>query len=80
MVIVMRYEDARRLRGVESAWLRLKLWLGSVHLQRHAPTCEVSHLSDYQKRDIGLHESARYLDGEHVRSLSWGRLKDGGQF
>ena len=29
----MRYEDARRLSGVESAWLRLKFWFRPVFPQ-----------------------------------------------
>ncbi|MCG7394104.1 DUF1127 domain-containing protein [Microvirga sp. ACRRW] len=64
----MRYEDARRLRGVESVWLRVKLWLGPGSLLSHEPIAELSHLSDHERRDIGLHETARYLDGEPFRS------------
>ena len=72
MVIVMRYEDARRSRGVESVWLRLKLWLHSIHLRNRSPMGELSHLSDHEKRDIGLPEPVQYMD--------WRALKDEARF
>jgi len=64
----MKYEDARRLRGVESSWLRLKLWWQSVHTDHRPPMSELNELSDYIRRDIGLPEPARYMD--------WRALKD----
>jgi len=68
MVIVMRYEDARRSRGVGSVWPRLQLWLRSFHLRPQGPTNDLSHLSDHERRDIGLPEPVRYMD--------WRSLKD----
>ncbi len=68
MVIVMRYEDARRLRGVESVWLRLEMWLRSFRLRPRRPTADLSHLSDHERRDIGLPDPVRYMD--------WRSLKD----
>lgn len=62
MDIVMRYEDARRLRGVESIWLRVKLWLRSVHLRDRPPFVDLNRLSDRDRRDIGLPEPVRYMD------------------
>ena len=70
MVIVMRYEDARRLRGVESVWLRLRFWLQSLHLRNRTSIGELSHLSDHERRDIGLPEPVRYVD--------WRELKQNG--
>ncbi|MXQ10806.1 hypothetical protein [Microvirga makkahensis] len=66
----MRYEDARRLRGVESAWLRLRTWLCLSRLQRRRrkPIADLNHLSDHERRDIGLPEPVRYMD--------WRSLKD----
>ncbi|WP_150117576.1 hypothetical protein [Microvirga vignae] len=64
----MRYEDARRLRGVESVWLHVKLWLRSTHLKDQPPVADLNHLSDYERRDIGLPEPVRYMD--------WRTLKD----
>ena len=68
MDIVMRYEDARRLRGVASVWLRIKLWLRSAHLKGQPPMADLNHLSDHERRDIGLPEPVRYMD--------WRTLKD----
>lgn len=68
MVIVMRYEDARRLRGVESVWLRLRMWMRSFHLRSRPPIADLSHLSDHERRDIGLPDPVRYMD--------WRSLKD----
>jgi hypothetical protein len=67
----MRYEDARRLRGAESIWLRLKLWFRSTHLRCEPVIGDLSHLSDHERRDIGLPEQVRYMD--------WNRLKDDGR-
>ena len=64
----MRYEDARRLRGVESAWLRLKLWFRPVLPRKGPVITDLSALSDHERRDIGLPEPVRYMD--------WRTLKD----
>ena len=72
----MRYEDARRLSGVESAWTRLKFWLRPGFPQADPTVSDLSHLSDHERRDIGLPEQVRYMDGELVRSLDWHTLKD----
>jgi uncharacterized protein YjiS (DUF1127 family) len=66
---VMRYEDARRSRGVESVWLRLKLWFSSTRSHRRS-LADLSRLSDHERRDIGLPEPVRYMD--------WRALKDEG--
>ncbi|WP_414470876.1 hypothetical protein [Microvirga sp. M2] len=64
----MRYEDARRLRGVGSVWPRLEMWLRSFRQVPRDPTAALRHLSDHERRDIGLPEPHRYMD--------WARLKD----
>jgi uncharacterized protein YjiS (DUF1127 family) len=64
----MRYEDASRLRGVESVWVRLKLWLRPARLRCEPVISDLDHLSDHERRDIGLPEQVRYMD--------WHRLKD----
>lgn len=66
----MKYEDARRLRGVESAWLRLKLWWHSARTDHRPPARELNELSDHLRRDIGLPEPVQYMD--------WRALKDKG--
>jgi len=68
----MRYEEIRRVRGVESAWLRLKLWLRPA-FPRSGPTIsDLNHLSDHERRDIGLPDPVRYMD--------WQALNDGRPF
>ncbi|PVE23394.1 hypothetical protein DC522_16160 [Microvirga sp. KLBC 81] len=67
----MRYEDARRSRGVESVWLRVKLWLRATHLRDQPPMVDLNHLSDHERRDIGLPEPVRYMD--------WRTLKNEGR-
>jgi hypothetical protein len=64
----MRYEETRRLRGIENAWLRLKFWLRPAFLRNDAIISDLSHLSDYERRDIGLPDPVRYMD--------WRTLKD----
>jgi len=64
----MRYEETRRLRGIEGAWLRLKLRLRPDFLRTDAVISDLSHLSDHERRDIGLPEPVRYMD--------WRSLKD----
>ena len=64
----MRYEETRRLRGIENAWLRLKLWLSPGLLRADTVISDLSHLSDHERRDIGLPDPVRYMD--------WRTLKD----
>jgi hypothetical protein len=64
----MRYEDARRLRGVESVWLRVKLWFRPIFQRKGPIISDLSQLSDHERRDIGLPEPIRYMD--------WRALKD----
>jgi uncharacterized protein YjiS (DUF1127 family) len=67
----MRYEDARRSRGVESVWLSLKLWFGSTR-SRNQSLADLNRLSEHERRDIGLPEPVRYMD--------WRILKDDGRW
>ncbi|MBD2746910.1 hypothetical protein IC232_09405 [Microvirga sp. BT688] len=64
----MRYEETRRSRGIENAWLRLKLWLQPGLLRTDTAIWDLSHLSDHERRDIGLPDPVRYMD--------WRTLKD----
>jgi len=64
----MRYEETRRSRGIESAWLRLKLWLRPALLRNNPVISDLSQLSDHERRDIGLPDLVRYMD--------WRALKD----
>ncbi|MBZ6075081.1 hypothetical protein [Microvirga puerhi] len=67
----MRYEDVRRLRGVEGVWFRLKLWWKPATTCLQAPLISnFSHLSDHERRDIGLPEQVRYAN--------WHELKERG--
>ncbi|MGO4570862.1 hypothetical protein [Microvirga sp. 2TAF3] len=69
----MRHEDVRRLRGVESFWFRLKLWLKPAPRQLRTPfISNLNHLSDHERCDIGLPEQVRYAD--------WRALKENGGF
>jgi hypothetical protein len=70
MEIVMKYEDARRLRGVESAWLRLKFWWQSSHMAHRLPKGDLNDLPDYLRRDIGLAEPVRYMDWRALQDVS----------
>jgi len=64
----MRYEDARRLRSVESVWLHVKLWFRPVFQRKGPIISDLSQLSDHERRDVGLPEPIRYMD--------WRALKD----
>ena len=64
----MRYEETRRLRGIGSAWLRLKLWFKPIHSRTRPIISDLDRLSDHERRDIGLPDSVRYMD--------WRALKD----
>jgi hypothetical protein len=64
----MRYEEVRRLSGVESSWFRFKCWLVPA-FRRHKPVVgNLSHLSDAMRRDIGLPDEVQHEDW---RSLGW---------
>ncbi|WP_201864210.1 hypothetical protein [Microvirga soli] len=56
------------MRGIESAWLRLKLWLRPALLRNDSVVLDLKELSDHERRDIGLPEPLRYMD--------WRALKD----
>ncbi|WP_442038075.1 hypothetical protein [Microvirga sp. 2MCAF35] len=58
----MRYEDAHRLRGVESAWLRLTLWFRPMPRKTAPVIRDLGALSDHERRDIGLPDTVRYMD------------------
>jgi hypothetical protein len=64
----MRYEETRRLRGIESVWLRLKLRLRPALLRNDTVVSDLSQLSDHERRDIGLPDPVRFMD--------WRTLKD----
>jgi hypothetical protein len=68
----MRYEKPRRIRGVESAWLRLKLWFQPTPVRCGQILGDLSHLSDHERRDLGLPTPVQYMD--------WRLLKDNSRF
>jgi hypothetical protein len=67
----MKHDDVRRLRGVDGAWLRLKLWLGAGRLRRRPVIMNLSHLSEHDRRDIGLEDEVRYVDWRALRANGW---------
>jgi len=67
----MRYEEPRRTRGVENAWLRLKLWFLPAPVRSGQILGDLSHLSDHERRDIGLPTPVQYMD--------WRSLNDNGR-
>ena len=67
----MRYEDVSRLRGTESFWLRLRLWLHPAPHRGNPPIRSLSHLSDHERRDIGLPEEVRYMDWRALKGNGW---------
>jgi|GEM_PF-2920469 hypothetical protein len=67
----MRYEDARRLRGTESFWVRLRLWLQPDPRRENPPISNLSHLSDHERRDIGLPEQVRHMDWRALKGNGW---------
>ncbi len=67
----MRYEDARRLRGKESFWVSLKLWFRPAPRRSGAWIRNLSHLSDHERRDIGLPEQVRYADWRALKENDW---------
>ena len=67
----MRYEDVRSLRGMESFWLRLKLFLHSAPRRREPVIGNLSHLSNHERRDIGLPEPVRFMDWRALKENGW---------
>jgi hypothetical protein len=67
----MRYEDVRRLRGVESFWSGLKFWLHAAPRTRKPVIGNLSHLSEHVRRDIGLREEVRYIDWRSLKKNGW---------
>ncbi len=67
----MRYEDVRRLRGVESFWFRFKCWLLSAPCPNKLIVGDLSHLSDSVRRDIGLPDEVQYMDWRSLRGDCW---------
>ena len=67
----MRYEDVGRLRGTESFWLRLRLWLRPAPRRGSPPIRNLSHLSDHERRDIGLPEQVRSMDWRALKGSGW---------
>ncbi len=67
----MKYEDARRSSGVESAWLRLKLWFHSSHGHTKPTWGDLRYLSDHERRDIGIPEPLRYMDWRALKDRDW---------
>lgn len=67
----MKYDDVRRLRGVGGVWLRLKFWLSRGPSPRRPVITNLSHLSDHQRRDIGLDGELRYVDWRALRANGW---------
>lgn len=63
----MKYEDARRQRGAESAWLRLK-FLFRPFSRRKAIWGDTRFLSDHIRCDIGLPEPVRYMDWRSLKT------------
>jgi len=63
----MRYEETRRMRGIGSVWLRLKLWLRRAPRQTKPVIWDLGALSDHERRDIGLPEPIRYMDWRALR-------------
>jgi hypothetical protein len=67
----MRYEDVRRLRGVESFWFRFKCWLLPAPRSNKPIVGDLSHLSDSLRRDIGLPDEVQYMDWRSLRGDCW---------
>jgi len=67
----MKHEDVRRLRGVDSVWLRLKLWLHPAPRKDKPMITDLSHLNEHDRRDIGLPEEVRYVDWQSLRANGW---------
>ena len=67
----MKYQEVRRLRGLDGVVLRLKIWLRSALQPRKPVITDLSYLSDHIRCDIGLSEEVRYTDGKALRANGW---------
>ena len=67
----MRYNEARRPGGIESVWLRLKLWIHPAVPHGRIASLDTSHLNDHLRRDIGLPDPVRYVDWKSLRENGW---------
>lgn len=67
----MRYEEARRPRGIESVWLRFKLWFQATPRLRGPSAGDLHTLTDRDRRDIGAPEPVRYMDWHSLKDDGW---------
>lgn len=67
----MKYDETRRPGGIESAWLRLKLWLHPAFPHRGASSLGTGDLSEHLRRDIGMPDPPRYADWQSLRKNGW---------
>ncbi|MET0532535.1 MAG: hypothetical protein ABW003_30165 [Microvirga sp.] len=67
----MKYNESRRPGGIESAWLRLKLWLHPVVPNRTTAFLDTGDLSEHLRRDIGMPDPVRYADWKSLRANGW---------
>jgi hypothetical protein len=67
----MRYDETRRPGGIESAWLRLKLWFHPVVPHGITGSLDTSDLSEHLRRDIGMSDPPRYADWKSLRANGW---------
>lgn len=69
--VVMRYDEARRERGIGSAWLRIKIWLSTSYWRKRKVMADLSDLPNHLRRDIGLPASHSYRDLRALRDNGW---------
>ena len=67
----MKYDESRRPGGIESAWLRLKLWFHPPVPRRKTAFLDTGDLSDHLRCDIGMPEPVRYADWKSLRENGW---------
>ncbi len=67
----MRYDESRRPGGIESAWLRLKLWLHPTVPHGSTGSLDTGELSEHLRRDIGIPHPPRYADWKSLRENGW---------
>jgi hypothetical protein len=67
----MKHDVSRRPGGIESVWLRLKLWLHPAVSNGYTGYLDTSDLSDHLRRDIGLRDPVRYADWKSLRDNGW---------
>jgi hypothetical protein len=67
----MKHDLSRRPSGIESAWLRLKLWLRPPVANGYVGSLDTSDLSDHLRRDIGLPDPVRYADWKSLKENEW---------